>query len=806
MLFIRHSFYAHKLITRRKLRSFLHMKRLKKVPSVRKNIRFSSINFTKVQQAKIFYSSFGLYVKRSFSSSRFASFFDPFHFVYSGRKRRPSLFKKVVSTSVGALRNTNIKEVLVNSMLKHFRISHFLKPFLARRGVASVLFSNVFRLPLNKVVLSHSKTFNKFVSNSRYVHQSASSPVFSYLNSVMYNKYLIRGFSRLLHYYLIMSFSNLSLHRPLGSLVRVVDGATTIHSLISSKQLGFSFLHYKLTGWFLYYKSILSLFFRLLNSSLRKVKFVRRRSSKVHSILFHKFMSICNKRFSFLANSGALSSFILNLTTFMSFYRGKVTPILHYSLFPVIRKRSYFNTLPSLFSNYFKLSIGKHRSLLNRLRFLRKHTYTFYAKATGSNIYSTFIRNRKVLYSRWSGMFKFKKRLKYRKQASYKISNFFQRYISSLYRDDNSTVRRLNLVFKGFVKFLSFCLTAFKRQIEHDMGYNMYYLNNHVRELAPCRARPRRIKVLNLFSSFVSSSLASHISPSYVLLLNNNISVSDVSLINKIISSDNNSLVYSLYRSLRNKRYGSFIPKSLRVDPFKKERFSLIQRISLLLASLLKVPVIKLPFYISSFIKYKSVLLSNSKINTYSLTKVYILIRLLKLLSIRKRFLRSFSSVVNKSLYSFLYFLKRRLRLRFDNMSKCFRRRKRTYFNFRSFRKFHHLRKFVNIGLKRRGIPQWKKAFALRKGYNRRQFSKLLFDRYNPISFKQKSVVKKSKISSYKRRKRYIPPMSKRLLYLRTRMRKLCQLVLSIGYVKYKASLSHGGCVPRKRYYAKKYI
>jgi hypothetical protein len=41
---------------------------------------------------------------------------------------------------------------------------------------------------------------------------------------------------------------------------------------------------------------------------------------------------------------------------------------------------------------------------------------------------------------------------------------------------------------------------------------------------------------------------------------------------------------------------------------------------------------------------------------------------------------------------------------------------------------------------------------------------------------------------------------------IRTRMRNFTQLIYSVGYVKYRASLSHGGCAARKRYYDKRYI
>lgn len=137
----------------------------------------------------------------------------------------------------------------------------------------------------------------------------------------------------------------------------------------------------------------------------------------------------------------------------------------------------YLNFLssPANMSNSFIFSFYKKQrnsqlfSFLKRLRILNSKTYNLFINGTGSNYHSTFLRRNRVLFSKWSGLFGFKKRLKYRKGVAHKISYFFHRFISRLYKARR--IKRLNININGFYKFAEIFLDAFARQIEYSADY-----------------------------------------------------------------------------------------------------------------------------------------------------------------------------------------------------------------------------------------------------------------------------------------------------------------------------------------------
>jgi hypothetical protein len=169
------------------------------------------------------------------------------------------------------------------------------------------------------------------------------------------------------------------------------------------------------------------------------------------------------------SNSFLLYNFIGNVSRFF-LKSNLVIPSQYRSFFDT---SSFFNNVnisnSFLFSFYKKQRFIQLSSFLKRLRALNSKTYNLYINGTGSNYHSTFLKKNRVLFSKWSGLFGFKKRLKYRKGVAHKISYFFHRFISRLYKARR--IKKLNININGFYKFAEIFLDAFARQIEYSADY-----------------------------------------------------------------------------------------------------------------------------------------------------------------------------------------------------------------------------------------------------------------------------------------------------------------------------------------------
>lgn len=268
----------------------------------------------------------------------------------------------------------------------------------------------------------------------------------------------------------------------------------------------------------------------------------------------------------------------------------------------------YFNSLsnPVNLSNSFIFSFYKKQrnsqlfSFLKRLRILNSKTYSLFINGTGSNYHSTFLRRDRVLFSKWSGLFGFKKRLKYRKGVAHKISYFFHRFISRLYKARR--IKRLNININGFYKFAEIFLDAFARQIEYSADYALNLPRPGQEALFFSRFPLVQSSFygsksnVSLPRSIVKSLLFPLVSSSFFVRLNLNelryvlpeLSSFDLSKLHFLITNDNKVRSNLLFRLARvhfyknkNLRRAGFIAKKRKVNLnllIKHRRLSYLKR------------------------------------------------------------------------------------------------------------------------------------------------------------------------------------------------------------------------------------
>ena len=416
---------------------------------------------------------------------------------------------------------------------------------------------------------------------------------------------------------------------------------------------------------------------RTLKSVLKNKKLKLFRSYRWYSVFSGSRLMRSN------FNIGAMHTFVSNLGRFI--YRSSLLNVKRTSYFsPISLKLNNKNTVSSssLFSFYKKRRLFQLRRFLRRIRFLNKNTYNLYLKGTGSNIYSTFLRNDRVLYSMWSGLFGFKKRLKYRKGAGHKVSHFFHRYISVLYKQKR--IYKLNLIINGFSKFLSLCIDALGRQLSYSANYYLntekypHRLASMIKRIPSYYSNKLKKKWSSSFlrsftSSFISSNLTVSLNSSDLNSLVPELTVGDLKMLTDVISNDNIHRSSTLLRLIRSRRYRT-VPQLL--DSFSTERSFLVNKLIGIFMNRYNI-VSKKDFYkaVSSLNKYKSVIFNSSHADKLDFISAYSIIYLLQVL---KQNEASFNKMVS---YSFL--LKRRFGIylrkirRLKRKSRRIRRKKR---------------------------------------------------------------------------------------------------------------------------------
>jgi len=463
----------------------------------------------------------------------------------------------------------------------------------------------------------------------------------------------------------------------------------------------------------------------------KRLKLLRIRNRRIRvlkSNLKNKKLKLFNsyRWYSFFSNSNLMRS--KTNSNYLRAFVSSLNQLIHRSSLLNVKFSSYFSVLPLhfkkvgsvssslLFSFYKKRRLFQMRRFLRRIRFLNKNTYNLYLKGTGSNIYSTFLRNDRVLYSMWSGLFGFKKRLKYRKGAGHKISHFFHRYISVLYKQKR--IYKLNLIINGFSKFLSICIDALGRQLAYSANY---YLNTEkyphrlasiIKRIPSYYSNKSKKKWSSSFlrsfiSSFLSSNLSVKLNISELTTLVPELSSSDLNLITTIVQNDNSLRSSFLLSLLRSNRYAKQISKPL--DSFSVERSLLVNRLISIFMNRYNVTT-KKDFYkaISSLNRYKSVIFSSSNSDRLDFISAYSIIYLLQIL---KQNDVSFDKIIS---YSFL------LRRNFGVYLKKVRRLK---WKFRRIRK--KKRKLFLSSRKKDSVRRVSKSFLIKKKKQKRSVSKL---------------------------------------------------------------------------------
>jgi len=408
---------------------------------------------------------------------------------------------------------------------------------------------------------------------------------------------------------------------------------------------------------YLFYQRAKLFYARLFFSQFYKLKRRARffyRSSRQHAFssffLHSKYNHLHRSYVQFSRSFYEMSSFYYGIP---SFYSSLGVPSI--SFLAKNRPTSSSISVTRAFSFYKKKYMKRLSKFLRRSRVLKKNTYTLFLKGTGSNLYSTFFRDKKVLYSKWSGLFGLKKRLKYRKHASFKIASFFHRYISVLYRDNK--VGKLNFVLNGFSKFLYMCVNFFGKQIAYSSHYPAFHfrlISRGVRRSLYSRAlrlsKKRRMRsfIKSFATSFLLSNNFSSLKKEELVSYLPELSSSDLMSLTSLISSDNETRRTFFFNSIRNAIYRGKkgVLRMHFKDKFLGLRSHLTEKLISLFCVRYGIPD-RSSFYksVSLLKKYRSNLSSSTRVDLKDFSSAYVIIYLLDLLTYNRSF---YSKLVRK--------------------------------------------------------------------------------------------------------------------------------------------------------------
>lgn len=603
------------------------------------------------------------------------------HFALQGLKfpsKYVPLIKRYRSAFTSSLYYSYIKSRAKISPVEYLNSSSYSLRFL---NLCSFI-----RSPRSNFSLSRNRSILHFYSSFFFIYPSCTSDeikLSSFLNHFVYNYVTSKS---LKSDSLLLNRSILNSLFFLRSKKRKFNGKTVSVSLLKSrsrrnkskskskrivlntrrqKESNFRLRSYKRS------KRLVCLTNNLISKA--KVRFIRKRNVPYHiflkwcsyrrryyiryknSLIYKRHAFFKSYRWYSQLNNHNVSRLAYNDSDLRSFVLG-LNRLVHRAL--MLRSRSYSTTFSSLksstgrsyastnslFSFYKRRKLRKMRNFLRHIRLLNKNTYNLYLKATGSNIYSTLVRNKRVLYSKWSGLFGLKKRLKSRKGAAHKISHFFHRYISRLYK--KKRISRMNfIVNNGLSKFFDICLGAFGRQVAYSINYYVRFpyqkrflleTQRHARFISSRKLRRRwSNSFLKSFSiPLVSSANGSNAIHSDLLLLIPELSCSDFSLLNSVLVRDSMERSQLLMRVIRTGRYKQ--RKRFHVDS------SVNNDRSLLVNKLIGIFMIRYglstrkDFYkaVSYLNKYKSFIFnsSNANVDRDDFMSAYAILYLLKIL------------------------------------------------------------------------------------------------------------------------------------------------------------------------------
>lgn len=131
---------------------------------------------------------------------------------------------------------------------------------------------------------------------------------------------------------------------------------------------------------------------------------------------------------------------------------------------PSFNSQSFFNFM----SNFRSLLRSKYYSFIfSDLQSIFERTFHFYANnSSARNFFSALHKGDKMLYGNTSGSFKLRKRLKYRKHASYMIASTFHRTISTYYK--SGRVRAVYLNLTGYRRAFRLVISFFRNQLKYS--------------------------------------------------------------------------------------------------------------------------------------------------------------------------------------------------------------------------------------------------------------------------------------------------------------------------------------------------
>lgn len=408
--------------------------------------------------------------------------------------------------------------------------------------------------------------------------------------------------------------------------------------------------------------------------SMKKKKKKKKIVPPVKPVILNKFKHVGLLRAQYRSSLGFSNSVNSSLSKLISYY---------YNMKPLNSTISVagFSCVPATknikISKLFKLYKQRNRDIfvpfLKRIRALNKRTHTLFLKATGSNIFSTLIRDKRVLYSRWSGMFGLKKRLKYRKHASFKIASFFHRYISVLYKGPEKQISKLNIVINGFYKLLVMCMKFFGNQIKYSCGHSMRFINySSTRRRLRLNHRFHRnsyrkyvFAIKTFVFPFLSCFRYTPLEMSKVSSYFPEFSASEFDVINAIVNHDNNCRSAYVFNCLRTSYFTRKVSRFNKLpDAHIAARRALKEKIIHTFCTRYGLKTTESFFSaVSSLKKYKRMLFSSSKINVFDFSGAYALIYLFDLLNYNELFFKKFILRKRALSYRFCQFMRTVLRL-----------------------------------------------------------------------------------------------------------------------------------------------
>ncbi len=195
---------------------------------------------------------------------------------------------------------------------------------------------------------------------------------------------------------------------------------------------------------------------------LQQVSFLSNENFVAHH--FFSYLSTC------------LPKMILNLNVLDSTWKRKETSFV--SEHPMFISKNQV-------SRYRRILNSAHFSLRrsHKIRYKKKrivHRYrTLYLRLNvrNSNIFITLRTKKKVLLTRWSGLFGFKKRLKVQKNAAYQLASPFIKYIIN--RSQKNRMKRLIISVKGSGRFFYLYIKPFRNMIKRRLKL----MKRHIRYL-----------------------------------------------------------------------------------------------------------------------------------------------------------------------------------------------------------------------------------------------------------------------------------------------------------------------------------